>query len=1111
MKMGNTLSPNTEIVHTLEISCVIIDGKLTASFGYNINEYHEGNIEKLVGIYKSILSEIIKNLEKNMYYPLSAAQERMFLLHKISDNRTNNNIPYAVRVEGVLDRSKVDYAFHKLIERHQMLRTSFVSDQGNLAQIIHNDVNFNMEFINSSEDSLPQVIREFIRPFDLRHAPLIRVLLVQLTELEHVIVFDMHHIISDGNSLGIIMRDFVSFYSGERIQELSMQYTDFVLNQKRILNSTKMREQEKYWLDSFAGELPILDLPIDFPRSTRMNFEGNSYHFVLEEELLGNLREVAQRNDTTLYTVMLAAYNVFLSNLTGQEDIIVGAPISGRRQLELENIIGLFISTLLLRNRPEPEKYFDFFLAEVKENIVKVLGNQDYQFEMLLNNLNVRRDMSRNPIFDTFFNHINLESLDDNSEEMLSNLKFSKYNILTESTNFDITLYLYESKEKIEVVCNYRIDLFKESSIIYLMSEYMKLLKQVSTGKNMKIKDLMIFERKHLQLNNGKCNPAKLNRDKVIIDKEQTIVQLFERQVEKHKDKIAVKTKTGEYTYSWINNASNRLAHVIVSYFENSFKESTPLALLFDHDVNAIVGIIGGLKSGMIYVPMDPTYPLERLVYMITDSGTKLLVTDNRNIKLAEMLKSKICDLRVINFDNIYFNEIKDTKIKDYTDLERYAYILYTSGSTGKPKGVVQTNKNILYYINNYSKNLNITSDDKLSLFSSYSHDAAVVDIFTALLNGATLYPFDVKEDGTIKLLCGWIREEGITIYHSIPTFYRYLLNSMKDTEIFTSVRAVVLGGETVQSNDIHLFNKHFLDDCVFVNLLGSSEASITTLFLVNNNAKVSNNTIPVGYPIEGTEVIIINENGLEAQVFQKGEIVYRSYYSSPGYWNNPELTKEVFSEDDSGNGRLYRSGDLGKILPDGTIVYLGRKDHQVKIRGYRIDVNEIENLLNKIEGVSNSIVVPFEKENGETHLVSYYTVFENMHVDIADFQAIILNQLPNYMMPSTFVRLSEMPKTPNGKINRKALQKPKEIEYVSESIDVIVDEYEVIIIDLWKKIIGLRSISVNDDFFDLGGHSLSVIKLEAELDEIGIPFEVKDIFKYRTVKELAKYLRNKT
>ena len=559
---------------------------------------------------------------------------------------------------------------------------------------------------------------------------------------------------------------------------------------------------------------------------------------------------------------------------------------------------------------------------------------------------------------------------------------------------------------------------------------------------------------------------------------EQSISDRFEKQVERFPGSLAVKTRNHRFTYRQLDQEANRVRQALLRMRGEGEER---IALLLEHDAPMIAALLGVLKSGKTYVPLDPSYPRERLLYILKDSQASAIVSNRENQGLANQLAQDRLPI-------IYFEDLGDLLPDEASRVslspDTAAYILYTSGSTGQPKGVVQNHRNVLYHIRNYTNNLRISVEDRMSLVPSYSFDAAVMDIYGALLNGASLHPFDLKRQGFDDLAV-WLNKEGITVYHSTPTVYRYLLRALRDGKRLPKMRFVVLGGEEVVKRDVEQHRRHFSKNCILVNGLGPTESTLALQYFINFETKIINNCVPVGYPVEGTEILLLNEDGDDSVEY--GEIAIRSAHLATGYWRKPELTGKVFLPDPEGHGRrLYRTGDLGRLLPNGSLEFLGRKDFQVKLRGFRIELGEIEAVLAQHAEVKEVVVVARDNVRGEKCLVAYFVSQQVPAPKARELRTFLERRLPAHMVPERFVVLGALPLTPNGKIDRLALPAldGAELEDSTECRVSARDETEKVLVSIWEDKLKVHPIGVRDNFFSLGGHSILAAQIFKEIAE---------------------------
>jgi len=594
------------------------------------------------------------------------------------------------------------------------------------------------------------------------------------------------------------------------------------------------------------------------------------------------------------------------------------------------------------------------------------------------------------------------------------------------------------------------------------------------------------------------------------------LIKMFREQAKKRADKIAV--KAGEYalTYGFLHRYSSQLAHIIGETVSTSHKEKAA-ALLLGHDESMIVGMLGVLKSGMVYIPFDPTYPEKRLTYMLKDANAGLIITNDENINLALKLSNNLREpVKIINLDEVDEHtpctDVEEAGIKK--EPRQIAYILYTSGSTGNPKGVVQTRENILYYISNWVRRFSVSDSDRMAQFASFSHDGAVPDIYSALLNGATLYPFDVKRKANIEAPSAWLTREKITIWHSVPTWYRYFVNTLTGNEVLPDLRLVVLGGEPVREHDIIMFKKYF-PHSRFGNIYGQTESTVSSIWLLSPADDFQK--VLIGEPVDQTEILVVDRDGDEVGEHEVGEIVLAGGFLSPGYLNNIAVTHQVYSRDEE-LGRLYWSGDQGRWLPGGDIEMMGRKDNQVKVRGFRIEPGEIETQLLQHPDINEAIVMAKEGAAGSTYSSvsgDYYLwayIAAKKDFSVTQLREYLAAKLPDYMIPAYFVKLETVPLTPTGKVDRKSLDAHGTKLGAGTTYIPPGNQTEKILTETWKRVLKLEKIGIDDNFFDLGGNSMDVISLNDELKKTfqkNIP--VTAIFNYLTIRTFARYLDQQT
>jgi amino acid adenylation domain-containing protein len=1049
--------------------------------------------------------------------PLSHRQKALWFLYQVAPNSAAYNVAYAARVVSNVDIPVLRQAAIALIERHPILRTTYTAEHGELVQTIqeNQEVCFSVqEAANGSQDDFQNwLVSESDRPFDLSNGPVLHFnLLIKntLTEAsaakEVILLITAHHIAVDFWSLELLVNKLRLLYEAIKIgKEIALppqnlQYKDYVKWENQMLASQQGERLWSYWRDQLAGELPILNLPTDRPRPAVQTYEGDSHSFVFGEKLTHKLLKLAKAEDVTLYTIVLAAFQVLLLRYTNQEDILIGSPMAGRSLTEFESIVGYFANPVVLRAELSGNPTFRELLCRVRSCVSGAVQHQDYPFPLLVERLQPLRDPSRSPLYQVAFAWERFHQ----SEEQVSLMDSDGLiveSIIPESKGVpcDLTLTIFDVTRPLKGIWKYNTDLFDAGTIEQMAGYFQTLLESIFANPEEQISTLPLLtktERYYLKSRGNVVCPSNPFIEFRKQDIEQSIPAKFQEQVRKHPHNIAVHTKNYHWTYSELNCRANQVAQTILKEF--TFGEER-IALLFEHDAPMVAGILGVLQVGKAYVPLDPNYPSDRVVYILEDSRASAVLTNNKNLARAQELTKGIVPL--LNIDDIsltgYSNEVK-LEISPDT----IAYILYTSGSTGQPKGVIQNHRNVLYFIKSYTNNLHINEQDGLTLLSSYSFDAALIDIFATILNGATLYPINIKEEG-LTHLSQWLRQHHITIYHSTPTLYRHFISTLSEDEQLTNIRLVVLGGEEVVTTDVDLYKEHFSDECILINGLGATESSFYLQYFINKQTEITRNTVPVGYPVEGTEIFLLNEAGQKTDIF--GEIAIKSPYIALGYWHKPNLTQTVFLNDpECDSKRIYRTGDLGRIRPDGSIEFLGRKDFQVKIRGFRIELGEIEAAIAQHPNVRETLVIATEDVPGNKHLVAYVVLTQKLTTD--ELRHILRRKLPEYMVPSSFVFLDSLPLTPNGKVNRLALPSPQ--LHRSDKFVAPRTPIEEMLAHIWASVLKVEQVGIHDNFFELGGHSLLATQLISRLPEaFGTSLPLRSLFESPTVAQLSQVI----
>jgi amino acid adenylation domain-containing protein len=1088
-------------------------GKLAPELLNELKQSREQIIEFLRDILKKDEYTPIKPVEKKEYYELSSAQKRLYILQQMQLNNTAYNMPQTILLPDEFDLGKMERVFLRLIERHESLRTSFLMIDEAPVQRVHDakELEFSIEYYDlAAADCLMPAA--FIRSFDLSYAPLLRVGVIRIGAVPHLLLIDMHHIISDGISQEILKKEFAALYAGEELPTLRLQYKDFSEWVKSSRQQELIKQQETYWVNLFADEIPVLSLPFDYPRPRVQSFEGNALNFELSTEHSEALTNLAMRTGTTLYMVLLAIYNILLSKISGQEDIVVGTPIAGRRYVGLEKIIGMFVNTLAMRNYPQGEKTFADFLEEIKKRTLAAFENQEYQFEELVEQVTVNRDASRNPLFDVL---LSLPNVGDQNSDIPdtpgAQTAGSKTNpasphdmengMKNSTSKFDITLSLIGGRERLFCSLQYCTKLFKKETIERFIRYFKTILSLVTRKPEVELREIEVMpeeEKKQILID--------FNDTRGEYPQDKTIHQLFKEQVEKTPDYIAVIGKGQGCMDAWmhenisitfrkLNEKSGRLAELLR---EKGVLADDIVAIKMHRSIEMIIGIMGILKAGCAYLPIDPDYPPARIDYMLKDSGAKMLVTSN-------------------NLEAPGFPLLPATGHRQ--PATSLAYVIYTSGSTGNPRGVMVEHRHVANLVFGLHRSIYSRYRDNLKvvLVSPYVFDASVKQIFAALLLGHTLYivPEESRLDG--EALKRYYSRYCIDISDGTPTHLRL----MKEDNLYEfsglHVKHFIIGGEELPQPVLEdFFNRFAGPKPQITNVYGPTECCVdSTWFEISERNIGEIQNIPIGKPMPNYRIYIMNQWEQLQPIGVPGELCIAGGGVGRGYLNQPELTAEKFisicyRSYKSYRTYIYKTGDLARWLVDGNIEFLGRIDHQVKIRGFRIEPGEIENQLLKIEGISEAIIIHGKDTTDQGYLCAYIVPKPGMETNPGDIKNALAQVLPAYMIPAYVMRVDNIPLTPNGKVDRRALPAVEPGLGTTNIYVAPTNEKEEKMVEIWAEILGIEreTIGVKDDFFEHGGHSLKATILTAKIHKaFNVRIPLGEIFKTPTVEGICSLI----
>lgn len=1023
--------------------------------------------------------EMIPKAEEKEYYPMSSAQKRLYVINSLGNMGIVYNMPAATVMHGKLDMQKMNQALQQLVERHELLRTSFCDYNGELVQKIEKEVEVSVEYKelpNSGEKEKQRAFTEFVRPFSMERAPLLRVRVVKCSEDEHLIFFDMHHIISDGMSMTIIQKEFTALYNGVQLPALYTQYKDY----SEWIRRKDLSSQKEYWLKQFEDEIPVLNMPLDYQRPQMQSFRGAVVKEFLPEGLCNQIEEIARNYGATEYMFYVAAYMMLLSRYSRQEDIIIGTPVSGRTHRDMESMLGMFVNTLVLRGKPERDKIFCDFLVEMKEFCLKAYENQECPFEEVVENLNLTRDLSRNPLFDIMFAFQNNEVAEGAFDEMIATDSLTLNEI---TAKFDITVNIERVPGGYSFVFEYCADLFKPETIQYMASHYKCLLEEIVKNPERKLKEYNCLTKEE-----EKLVIETFNDNETDYCSDQTISDIFKTYAEARLDDVAVEYGDQKLTYAQLDNMSDKVAYSLIHL---GVMADDAVAVVAEHSVETIAGILGVIKVGAAYVPIDESYPKERICYMLEDCKAKALLTN----RMEENLENQIPVLKMSQLE-ASLSEEKENLVQNAMNLvnsDNLAYIIYTSGTSGKPKGSLIEQKSVLRLV----KNTNFIHFDENTCVlqtGAISFDASTFEIWGPLLNGGKV----VLADKDIILDPIRFGQEIVNRKVNVMWLTAALFNQMVDCDVsmFDTLEYLLIGGEKLSESHVRLLKEHNRHTKL-INGYGPTEnTTFTTTYLIPEKFDY----IPIGEPIANTKVYVLDEDTL-CGIGMPGELCTSGAGLSRGYLNMDKLTAEKFKENPFGDGKMYYTGDLVRWHEGGTVEYLGRIDEQVKIRGFRIELGEVENAIIKTGMVKEAAVVVKENQNQDKYIAAYYVACTQKGTP-AELREKLEEMLPEYMVPAYLVPIEKMPVTRNGKLDKKAL--PEVVwEYEKEYVKPETTE-EKVLVEVFQETLGFTDVGITDSFFELGGDSIKAIRVVSKLREYGYNLEVKDIIRERVLKNIA-------
>lgn len=1051
---------------------------------------------------RALLQKLLNQKNENIkMYPLSFKQEGLWFLQQLKPESALYNSPFAVSLKGKLDVALLEKGLNEIVKRHETMRTTINSIEGRPVQQVHPYKPFRLEMTDISEieadrresELMSRVYEEGRKPFDLKEGPLFRPSVIKVNEEEYVLMLIMHHIVSDSWSKSLIMKELGILYDAYKnkrtplLPPLKIQYGEYARRHREWLQSEEAQLQLEYWKNNLANVPLIHSLPLDFERPEIGYYEGDSVEFEIDEDLAHKLKALCNTKGVTLYMILLTAFQILLSRWSGQDDIIVGTGVANRTRPELENLVGFFVNMLAMRSDFSDNLTFINQLEKVRDETLNAFANQEYPFERLVDELQPERSLSAAPIFQiTFFLQNIVETASD-----FCGVDVEYFDMDYGVSKYDLSLILWEKMNRIIGGFSFNIKLFDKRTIQRLADQFLILLRGIVSNPNTTIKELPLIteSEKNIVL-------KKFNHTKTVCNEEVRLHRLFETQASLHPERVALTFNGESMTYGDLNRRANCLA----SYLQvHGIKPGMAVGICLERSFEMVISQLAVLKMGAAYVPIDPSYPDERINYMLNESEISILLTQ----------ESVVSNLKNINSKKIIIDKEWQTITKySYENLdvdvssEDLAYIIFTSGSTGKPKGVMIPHRAVANIILWTIEEYKVTNEDVFLLRSPVSFDVSVWETYTPLVIGGRLVIAQPVLHRDIRYIAREIIEQNVTIIGIVPS----ILQLLADDELFpkcSSLRCIFCGAETLTRKLVERVKEQL--SVKLINVYGPTEAAIDTV--IYECLEELPNVIPIGRPVYNTEVYVLDSYMQPVPIGVVGELYLGGDNVGLGYINRPDLTAERFIEHPllSAKGKkLYKTGDLVRFTKDGNLEFFGRADKQVKIHGQRVELDEIDEALRRCPGVYQ-VVTEIGVFN---RLIAYLVSEPGTSLGPKELRMEIKKFLPEYMIPDEFVFLNELPLMPNGKVNRKELSKQRNIENKENLYEAPKTKLEQTIADIWMEVLHIDKVGLNDNFFEIGGNSLLIMVILSKIRRaINSEISVIDLFQYPTINKLAKHL----
>jgi amino acid adenylation domain-containing protein/FkbM family methyltransferase len=1070
-----------------------------------------GQVEIAIQTAQGVKTPPLERVARTAQLPLSFAQQRLWFLHQLEPESSFYHCPATLRLSGPLNVSALQQTFAEIIRRHEVLRTTFPARHGEPMQVIAPSLEFELPLTDLSQiepgkrESVARRLAEEAaeQPFDLAGGPLLRASLLKLGAEEHIVLFTMHHIVSDGWSMGVLIKEVSVLYEaysrGEAspLRELPIQYADYAVWQREWLQGEVLAEQLNYWREQLRGVPEVLELPTDRVRPAVQNYRGAQQRFSLPAEVSHELKRLSRQQGVTLFMTLLAAWQVLLWRYTGQSEIVVGSPIAGRNSRETENLIGFFVNTLVLRTELRADETFTELLRRVRRVTLEAYAHQDVPFEKLVEELQPERNLSHTPLFQVMLVLQNAPT----AELDLGELQLSATEEESQTAKFDLTLALKESDGALRGALNYNTELFEPEIIERLLGHFQQLLTQVAGDPESRLSQLRLTTEAEEQQLLVEWNETASAYP------EGSIAQLFEAQVARTPEAVALIFGAEEVSYAELNRRANQLAHYLR---QQGVSLEMVVGVMLERSVELVVSLLAILKAGGAYLALDPEYPIERLAFMVEDAAVPLLVAGQQQLDAlpaqhAEVL-SRAARILCLDSERAKIRQENESNPASGATADNLAYVIYTSGSSGRPKGVSVTQRAVIRLVKE-TDFCSFSSTDVFLQLAPVSFDASTFELWGSLLNGARLIVMPPQSTSLVELGSALKRYGVTTLWLTAGLFHLMVDERLPD---LLGVRQLLAGGDVLSAAHVERFLEAATES-VLINGYGPTEnTTFSCTHRMGAGWKSKNGSVPIGRPISNTQVYVLDERLQPAPIGVVGELYLAGDGLARAYVGRPEFTAEKFvphPHSTEPGARLYGTGDRVRYSGDGTLEFLGRVDEQVKVRGFRVELGEVEAVLDQCRGVSRSIVVSGEGLSCEKRLVAYVVPDGDVKPTTQEIFSFLQKKLPTYMLPSAVVIIDELPLTPNGKVDRRALPVPEigrndsTQEYATPQTQI-----EELMSEIWAGVMKREQVSMSDNFFDLGGHSLIATQLISRVREaFNVELSVRSLFATPTVRGLAE------